>query len=90
MPSKSTSPEAAQKRVWKAELADLTKAEKSVTRDAKKEIARIDKECAQSIRTAKIALDKYRKAKARSEKFTARELSSITRRIGILKGRVHG
>lgn len=90
MPAKSTSPEAAQKRVWKAELADFTKAEKLVIRDSKKELARLDKECAQAIRSAEIAKAKHRKNKARVEKAIARELSTITRRIGILKGRIQG
>ena len=90
MPAKSTSPEAAQKRVWKAELKDFTKAAKVVVRDSKKEINRLAKECAQAVRAADIAKAKFRKEKAKIEKGTGRELSSITRRIGILKGRIQG
>lgn len=90
MPAKSTSPEAAQKRVWKAELTTLTKNAKFVIRDSQKEINRLGKECAQAIRAAEIAKVKFRKDKARCEKAVSRELTTIARRIGILKGRIQG
>jgi hypothetical protein len=90
MPAKSTSPESAQKRVWKAELADLTKAEKSAIRDCKKEIARLEKERAKIIRLALITTIKIDKSKSQVRKSTERELTTINRRTSILRGRLNG
>lgn len=88
MPAKSSSPEAAQKRVWKAELRTHQKNRQSMLRDFKKAHRLSEKECAQAIRSAQIAKAKHRKDLIRLGKSEARETAAIDKRIAILKGRI--
>ena len=81
MPAKSTSPEAAQQRVWKAEIKDLEKRRRLVCRDFRVELTRLHK----ANLAARRALAKY---EMRLEKLRPRALAEIQRRIAFLTGRI--
>lgn len=81
MPSKSTSPEAAQKRVWKAEIKDLNKAAKQIKAEFRAEQKHL---IAASEKAHKAVL----RFQARAENQMPKLLGGIERRIDILKGRI--
>jgi phosphoenolpyruvate-protein kinase (PTS system EI component) len=81
MSAKTTSPEAAQKKVWKAELRDHQKAASKVKADWRNEQKRLIAACESSRK----ALDRFM---ARAEKQMPKQLNAIDRRIQILKGRI--
>jgi hypothetical protein len=81
MPAKSTSPEAAQKRVWKAEIKDLNKAATQIRAEFRAEQKQL---IAASEKAHKAVL----KFQVRAEKKMPKLLADIERRIGILKGRI--
>lgn len=81
MPRKSTSPEAAQKRVWKAELKDLTRNRKKILGDGHK--ARIA-----AVKRLRIAEREYSNAVAKIDREVPKATKSIDRRIAILEGRI--
>lgn len=81
MPARSTSPEAAQKKLWKAEIKDLGRTRRRIVRDSDSEQNRLRRESA----AANKALSTYI---ARRSKNEPRAVGDIDRRIGILKGRL--
>jgi hypothetical protein len=81
MPSKSTSHEAAQRKVWQSELSLLAKNEKAVLRDFRQARAPLDK-------AAKLAAKKLAAFDARSNRQLPRTLKAIERRQCILKGKL--
>lgn len=89
MPAKATSHEAAQKRIWKAEmkqygtllkktLSDAARAE----REAKREVAAAQKKLTASHK-------KYTATMKRIDKAVPLATADITRRISILEGRIN-
>ncbi len=81
MSAKSTSPEAAQKKVWKAEIRVHEKARRKIRADFRNEQKRLIADC----KRADKALDRFM---LRVEKQLPKEEAAIDRRIGILKGRI--
>ena len=81
MTRKSASPEAAQKRVWKAEMHALGRIYRKILSDATK--AR-----KQAGRELRAAHRKYDALIKRINKSVPRECSSIERRVAILQGRI--
>lgn len=81
MPAKLLSPEDAQKRVWKSEVATLTKNRRKVKMDIKK---------ARRLALAEFltAERKFKKTDARLTKVLPRTIDPISRRIAILEGRI--
>lgn len=88
MSSKSKSPEAAQKKAWKLELKSLESARRKVVRDITAEQRRSLKTVQDANYAAIRARRKHEKNCERLEAVEERNLTSIDRRIGILKGRV--
>lgn len=81
MPAKTTSPDAAQKKVWKAEIRSLEQNRKKIRRDFREEQKRLFKACDAADRALR-AFDK------RVEKQLPKAEADIDRRVGILKGRI--
>jgi hypothetical protein len=81
MSKKSTSHEAAQRKVWQSELHLLAKNEKAVVRDFKQARAPLEK-------AAKLAAKKLAAFEARSNRQLPRTLKAIERRRGILNGKL--
>lgn len=81
MPAKPLSPEAAQKRVWAAELKTITQNRRKVVRD----IAKARKASAKDLLAAQ---RKDTALRQRLLKWEPLQLKSIDRRIGILNGRL--
>lgn len=81
MPRKSTSPEAAQKRVWKAERKTLGRAYCKVLNDANK----AQKAAAKKLMAAK---REYDATINRIDREVPKATKSIERRIAILDGRI--
>lgn len=81
MSTKPITPQAAQAKVWKAELAALRKASNKIVRDFNSE----DKRLLKAVLAAKKERQKFL---LRAGRQTDRECFKITRRIGILKGRL--
>lgn len=81
MPAKTTSPEAAQKKVWKAEIRDHEKARRKIRADFRNEQKRL---IAASEKAHKAVL----RFMARAEKQLPKAEAEIDRRVGILKGRI--
>ena len=81
MPSKSPSPEAAQRKIWAAEIKTHEKAARKVQADFRKENNRL-------IGIAVAAQFTVEKFQRRTEKQLPKQLQSIDRRIAILKGRL--
>lgn len=77
MPAKSKSPEAAQKKVWKAEL-----------RDHKRGIAKIKKDHAIEKKRILREISMLELKRHRMAKIVERELANTVRRIAILEGRL--
>jgi uncharacterized protein YlxW (UPF0749 family) len=96
MPSKkSTSPEAAQNKLRKAEIRELEKARKNVLKSVDAEInqaARVVTSAAKieakAMRDLHAANKKYDRLVAKLETSQKRDLAQIERRIAILGGRV--
>lgn len=80
MPAK-TSPEAAQKKVWKAELTSIARNRKKILADASKAEKQATKDFAAAGR-------KYKSAIARIKREVPKALKDIDRRIAILEGRI--
>jgi len=81
MSAKTTSPEAAQRKVWKAELKSMTRARKKVLTDSQKAAVQNHKEWV-------AAQKKYKKSLDRITREVPKALQSIDRRIAILEGRI--
>lgn len=81
MPSKSTSPEAAQKKLWKAEIRSHQTAARKVKADFRNEQKRL----MANVFVADNALNKFMD---RAEKQLPKQLSAIESRIAILNGRL--
>lgn len=88
MSAKSKSPEAAQKKAWKLELKSLESARRKVSKDVAAEIRRSFKSVQDASYAAAKARRKHEQTCKRLFSTEHRNLSSIDRRIGILKGRV--
>lgn len=88
MPSKNTSPEAAQSKVWKSELKILESNRKKVGRDIDAQFRASLKETVAFERAAQQARKKHNRTCKRLEAAERRQFSGIDRRIGILKGRL--
>lgn len=88
MPAKSKSPEAAQRKVWKAEIKTLEANRRKVEKDYRVEI----KKSLTAIRLTKKAHTDSQEALsrlvARQEKMQPRVYGPIDRRIALLKGRL--
>lgn len=88
MTPKTKSPEAAQKKVWKAEIRDHQKAAAKVIKDFDAEERRLHSETKKAYRTYRaleVKLSKFRRGREIKQ---PRSLAAIERRIGILKGRL--
>lgn len=81
MSAKSTSHEAAQRKVWKTELKLLQKNHRAIERDFKVARAPLAKEAASAIK-------KLQAFDARMERQLPRALKAIERRSGILRGKL--
>lgn len=81
MPAKSLSPEAAQRKLWTAEIKTHNKAARQVKADFRNEQKRLIAAC----QVADKALNKFM---ARVERQLPKQLDSIESRIAILKGRL--
>lgn len=81
MPAKSKSPEAAQRKVWSAEIKTLEGNRRKVKRDFDKERDRLWK----AFMTARKKLDAY---DAKAEKALPRALAKFDSRIAVLRGRL--
>jgi hypothetical protein len=81
MSKKSTSPEAAQRKIWAAEIRTHQKAASKVKADFRNEQKRL-------IATSLAAHKAVEKFTARAEKQLPKLLGSIDSRIAILKGRL--
>lgn len=81
MSAKSKSPEAAQKRAWKAERKDLIRAYSKIHSDAKK--ARIA-----AVKKLRAAEREYASDVARIGREVPKATDKIERRIAILDGRI--
>lgn len=81
MPAKSKSPEAAQRKVWQAELKQLEAAGRKVTKDHSREFTRLQAE----VKKAQKKLDAFR---IRAGKQTVRAFNKIESRIAVLRGRL--
>lgn len=81
MPAKNTSPEAAQRKLWAAEIKTHEKAARKVKADFQQEHKRL----ASNFHAAVKACEKF---VIRTEKQLPKQLDSIERRIAILKGRL--
>lgn len=88
MKTKSTSPEAAQKKVWKAELKQLESARRKVSRDITAEFNRSEKDLKTLEKSLLSARKKHKATAIRLERQERRQLADIERRIGFLKGRI--
>lgn len=88
MPSKSASPEAAQKRVWKAEIKDLEKARGKVEKDFETGRRLAFAEMTKANKAAALAQKNYNDLLKRHDKKRPRALASINSRIAILRGRL--
>ena len=81
MTKKSSSPEAAQKRVWKAEMKTLGRNYRKILSDALK----AQKIAAQEVRAAQ---RKYAAVMKRIDTQVPRATAAIERRVAILEGRI--
>ena len=81
MPAKNTSPEAAQRKLWTAEIKTHEKAARKVKADFQQEQNRL-------IAKSSAADKACKKFMIRAEKQLPKQLDSIDRRIAILKGRL--
>jgi site-specific recombinase XerD len=81
MPAKKTSPDAAQKKLWKAEIRDLEASRRKIRADFRNEQKRL---IAISEKAHKAVL----KFMARAEKQLPKAEADIDRRVSILKGRM--
>lgn len=88
MPSKTTSPEAAQRKVWKAEIRDHEKAASKVVRDFNAEELRLKREVSKTSKSHQTAMAKMLKFRGVRAKKEFRAVAAIERRIAILKGRM--
>ncbi len=82
MPAKTTSPEAEQKKLWKAEARNLEKTRSKIRRDFRVEQKRL-------IKASEAAHQAVTKFMARAEKQLPKLEADIDRRLGILNGRIH-
>lgn len=82
MSVKSSSPEAAQKKLWKLEARDLEATRRRVLKDFDREQRRLRSE-------AEVANKKLTKFIAHRSKTEPKALAEIDRRLGILNGRIH-
>jgi len=90
MPAKKqTSPEAEQKKLWKIEARDLTRARAKVARDCKAEFRRSLAASDHAAKEARAAHKRHLKRVERLFKTEARAIADIDRRLGILNGRIH-
>jgi hypothetical protein len=81
MPAKSKSPEAAQHRVWKAELSTLERSRRKVDRDFDKEADRLHKAVIAAKRKEDAYCTKLKTARPRA-------MAKIDSRIAVLRGRL--
>lgn len=90
MPTKKqTSPEAEQKKLWRLEARDLTRARAKVAREFKAEFRRSLATSDAAAKTARAVHKQHLKRVERLFKAEARALADIDRRLGILNGRIH-
>lgn len=82
MATKTTSPEAEQKKLWKLEIKQLESNRRKVHRDHETARAKLEK----AIVEARKQLGAFDK---RANKSVPRALADIDRRLGILNGRIH-
>lgn len=88
MPAKSTSPEAAQRKVWLAELKTLETNRRKVTKDADaaRRAARLEVQAAmKALNTARF---KSQRIDAKILKAESAGVKAIDRRMAILRGRL--
>lgn len=78
---KSSSPEAAQKKLWNAEIRDHEKARRKIRSDLRNEQKRL-------IKSAEAAHKAVMKFQDRTEKQLPKLEANLDKRIAILKGRI--
>jgi hypothetical protein len=88
MPTISQSPQAAQKRVWKAEIRAMQAAGKKVSKDIHSAILQARKEHQAAAKQARSLHAKWLNLAVRLGKTEERQTAAIKRRIGILNGRL--
>jgi hypothetical protein len=95
MPAKSKSPEAAQRKVWKAELKTLESNRRKVLRDFTAAHFAETKKVQEQVRIVQraqkeldAAIAKRTRLMAKNEKSEKSALRTIDRRIAILRGRI--
>lgn len=88
MPAKSTSPEAAQQKVWKAELKTLEAQRRSATKGFDQELKAAQRESAAASKAARVAEAKMARLVERQAKARPAAYRTIDRRIAILRGRL--
>ncbi len=81
MPAKSTSHEAAMRKVWKAEIKTLDSSRHKVTRDFNAARGKL-------VKAAQAAAKKLTAFDKRAAKQQPRALANIDRRVGILNGKL--
>lgn len=85
---KSKSPEAAQKKVWKAEIRDQENAAKKLNKDFDAEQRTIRKQITAAEKALSAANRKYARFVARRSKVVPATLREIETRIAVLRGRI--
>jgi len=88
MPAKSTSPEAAQRKLWKLEIRDLEKAGNKIQKDFRAARMAATKEYDRISKIETKALMKFSRTINRLEKAEPAALKKINARIAQLKGRI--
>jgi len=87
MPAKYTSPEAEQKKLWKLEIKQLTKALSKVDSDTLAAVRSSKKELLAAQKHTASLEKKHEQLRARMMGIRVRETAKIDRRLGVLKGR---
>ena len=88
MPAKTSSPEAAQKKLWKVELRTHEKAASKVVKDFNAEDRRLLREVAKIRKSLHVATSKSLKFRAARPTKEGRATRSIESRIATLRGRL--
>jgi hypothetical protein len=88
MPAKSKSPEAAQRKVWKADIKQFEAAARKLNKDFEAEQKALRKGIEQAEKALGTANRKYTAFVARRSKVLPARLREIETRIAVLRGRI--
>lgn len=88
MPSKSKSPEAAQRKLWRAEIKQQEAAARKVNRDFDAEQRALQKQIKAAEKLLSQANRKYAAFVTRRSKVVPKTLREIETRIAVLRGRI--